>query len=244
MKSTMLKPAIIFSFIIILFFATMTAMTSASDTSLALHYLVREPVVKSTNTPVIILLHGVGSNEQDLFSLANRLPENFFVISARAPVQLGTNSFAWYQVDFSTGKPVFNIEQQENSRIILIKFIDQIKEKYAVSGKIYLGGFSQGAIMSYSVGLTRPDLVNGIAIMSGRLLGEIKPLIAPKDKLQALKIFVSHGTNDPVLNIQYARSSVAFLKTLGINPTYKEYPEAHTISNDMLIDLVKWLKGN
>lgn len=222
--------------------AIMVTTAMAGDTSLSLHYLVREPIIKSAETPVIILLHGVGSNEQDLFSLANRLPDNFLVISARAPIRLGENSFAWYQVDFSTGKPVFNVEQQENSRAILIKFIDQIKKQYALNGKVYLGGFSQGAIMSYSVGLTRPDLVNGIAVMSGRLLEEIKPLVAANNKLQALRIFISHGTKDPVLDIQYARSSVAYLKTLNINPTYKEYSAAHTINNDMFIDLVKWLK--
>lgn len=222
----------------------MNLKAKASDTSLVLHYLVKEPLVKTDKTPLLILLHGVGSDEQDLFSLANQLPDDFLVISARAPISLGKNSFAWYQVDFSTGKPVFNVEQQENSRAILIKFIDQIREKYAVSGKIYLGGFSQGAIMSYSVGLTRPDLVNGIAVMSGRLLEETKPIVAAKDKLQALKVFISHGTNDPILNIQYARTSVAYLKTLNINPTYKEYQEAHMINNDMLIDLAKWLKSN
>lgn len=225
------------------FFAFMTT-AKGCDSTLVLTYLVREPITKSAHPPVLILLHGVGSNEEDLFSLANRLPDDFLIISARAPIQLGANSFAWYQVDFSTGKPVFNVEQEKKSRAILIKFIDQIKDKYAVSGKIYLGGFSQGAIMSYSVGLTQPNLVNGIAVMSGRLLEEIKPVVVPKDKLQALKIFVSHGVNDPVLNIQYARASVDYLKTLNIQPTYKEYPEAHTISNDMLMDLVQWLKGN
>lgn len=214
----------------------------ASNPSASLHYLVREPIVKSAKTPVIILLHGVGSNEKDLFSLANRLPDHFLVISARAPIRLGENSFAWYQVDFSTGKPVFNVEQQENSRAILIRFIDQIKKQYNVNGDIYLGGFSQGAIMSYSVGLSRPDLVDGIAVMSGRLLEETKPLVAAKDKLQALKIFISHGVNDPVLTIEYARNSVAYLKTLNLKPTYKEYPAVHTINNDMLLDLVKWLK--
>lgn len=225
------------------FFVFMTT-AKACDSVPVLHYLVREPLVKSENAPAIILLHGVGSNEEDLFSLANQLPDNFLVISARAPIRLGENSFAWYQVDFSTGKPAFNVEQQENSRTILIQFIEEIKAKYAVGGRVSLGGFSQGAIMSYSVGLTRPDLVNGIAVMSGRLLEETKPLVAANDKLQDLKVFISHGTSDPVLNIQYARSGLEYLKTLGIQPTYKEYPAAHTISNEMLIDFVKWLNGN
>ncbi len=222
----------------------MTSTAKAGGNPLELHYLVREPVVKTSQTPVLILLHGLGSNEQDLFSLANWLPDDFLIISARAPIRLGENSFAWYQVDFSTGKPVFNIEQEKSSREVLTKFIGQIKEKYAVSGKIYLGGFSQGAIMSYSIGLTRPDLVNGIAVMSGRLLEEIKPAIASSDKLKTLKVFISHGTNDQVLGIQYARTSLAHLKTLSIEPTYKEYQEAHTINKDMLIDLVNWLKSD
>ena len=119
--------------ITITFFAFMTTAAKASDSTSVLHYLVREPVVKSAHPPVLILLHGVGSNEQDLFSLADRLPDDFLVISARAPIRLGDDSFAWYQVDFSTGKPVFNFEQEEKSRALLIKFIDQIKAKESVT---------------------------------------------------------------------------------------------------------------
>jgi len=165
------------------------------------------------------------------------------VISARAPIRLGGNGFAWYQVDFSSGKPVFNFQQEENSRAILIKFMTQITEKYSVdSNEIYLCGFSQGAIMSYSIGLTRPDLVKGIAVMSGRLLEEIKPLIASKERLEHLKVFISHGTNDNTLPIQYAKDANAFLKTLNINPSFKEYEAGHEINNLMLADLIQWLK--
>ena len=216
---------------------------NASDTTTVLQYLVREPKIKSAHPPAIILLHGVGSNEADLFSFANQLPEKYLVISARAPISLGGNSFAWYQVDFSTGKPVFNFQQEESSRATLIKFITQIKEKYSVnSNEIYLCGFSQGAIMSYSIGLTRPDLIKGFAVMSGRLLEEIKPLIATNDKLQQLKVFISHGTHDNTLQIQYSKDANAFLKTLNINPFFKEYQAGHEINNLMLTDLINWLK--
>lgn len=217
--------------------------TIASDTTPVLQYLVREPKIKSEQPPVLILLHGVGSNEADLFSFANQLPEKYLVISARAPIRTGGNSFAWYQVDFSSGKPVFNFQQEEESRSTLIRFISQIKEKFAVkNSEIYLCGFSQGAIMSYSIGLTRPDLVNGIAVMSGRLLEEIKPFIATNEKLPSLRVFISHGTNDNTLPLQYAKEANAFLKTLNINPAYKEYQEGHGINQKMLTDLITWLK--
>ena len=159
----------------VLIFVSM--ISRANFTTTDLHYLVREPKIKSMHPPVIFLLHGVGSNEEDLFSFANQLPEKYLVISARAPISLGGNSFAWYQVDFSTNKPVFNFEQEEKSRTIIINFIEQLKEKYSFNEKeIYLCGFSQGAIMSYSVALTKPGLIKGIAVMSGRLLEEIKQI--------------------------------------------------------------------
>jgi phospholipase/carboxylesterase len=89
--------------------------STASD-SLVLQYLVREPEVKSANNKAIILLHGVGSNESDLFSLANQLPQDFFIISPRGQFTLGAGKYAWYNVDFSTGKPVYNAEQEASSR--------------------------------------------------------------------------------------------------------------------------------
>ena len=221
----------------------MISTTKADDTTTVLHYLVREPKIKSDKPPVIILLHGVGSNKEDLFSFANQLPEKYLVISAQAPITLGGNCFAWYPVDFSTGKPVFNFEQEESSRHTIIEFIEQLKKKFSLNEKeIYLCGFSQGAIMSYSVALTRPDLVKGIAVMSGRLLEEIKSKIARKEKLQYLKVFISHGLNDNTLPINYAKSADAYLKTLNIIPTFKEYRASHEINSEMLNDLIHWLK--
>ena len=226
-------------------FLFMLHMTTAkaNDTTAVLQYITRPPKIQTTTNPVIILLHGVGSNEQDLFSFANLLPDNFLVISARAPITLREGSYAWYQVDFSTGKPVYNAAQEEKSRSIMIEFINQIKEKYSIGNNpVYLCGFSQGAIMSYSIALTHPELIKRIAVMSGRLLEEIKPNIASKEKLQVLKIFISHGTNDNTLPVDYARTARSYLKTLGIEPVYKEYQEGHGINRAMLNDLIQWLQ--
>jgi len=209
-----------------------------------LHYLVKHPKTENSKTSLLILLHGVGSNEKDLFSFADKLPDNYLIISARAPYNIGPDSYAWYEVDFSTGTSVINKEKAEKSRNTIIEFIDELKTKYTFDDKqVYLCGFSQGAIMAYSVGLTRPDKVKGIAIMSGRLLEEVKPLIKPSDQLKQLQVFISHGTQDNVLGIHYAKESVAYLKGLGINPAFKEYSEGHGINNDMLNDLVNWLNS-
>ena len=198
---------------------------------------------QKTTPPVIILMHGVGSNEKDLFSFANQLPDSFLVISLRAPIELGKDSYGWYHLSFENGKPISNPIEAEASRLMIIDFINNLKNKHAFNEKrVYLCGFSQGAIMAYSIGLTVPEKIKGIAVMSGRLLEEVKPIITSKDKLKNLKVFISHGTNDNVLPVSNAREANTYLKQIGINSTYKEYPEPHTISNAMFNDLLIWLK--
>jgi phospholipase/carboxylesterase len=207
-----------------------------------LFYMMRRPITQNEQTPLILLMHGVGSNEEDLFSLADYLPDSALIVSARAPYVMGQGSFAWFQFDVEGMQRIINIEQAEASRKLIVQFIGQLKERFVFDEKqVYLCGFSQGGIMAYSVGLTHPELVKGIAVMSGRLLDEVKPLIVANDILAGIKIFISHGTRDSVLNIHFARDSYAYLKTLNIAPFYKEYPEVHTINNEMLFDLVKWL---
>lgn len=215
----------------------------AEKTGNMLHYLHRDPKIKSDKPPLMILLHGVGSNEEDLFSFADQLPARFLVVSARGPYTLGQDSYGWYHIDYSTGKSVYNKEEAEKSRNTILEFIDQLSAKHNFDkSQVYLCGFSQGAIMSYSVGLTHPEKIKGIALMSGRLLEEVKPMIAPKDKLKNLDIFISHGTKDPVLTIAYARDAHTYLQQLGLQPVYNEYSEPHTISRAMFDDLLKWLK--
>jgi len=217
------------------------AMSISTVNKPSLTYLVREPKVSADKPPLLILLHGVGSNEKDLFSFAPHLPDKFLVISARAPIVLGPSSFAWYQVDFSSGKPVYNQVQEKKSREAILTFIDELKHYHSFDeNEVYLVGFSQGAIMSYSIALTHPDKVKSIGILSGRLLEEIKPMVN-KEQLNELNVFISHGIQDPVLPVAYADDAVSYLKSLGVTVNFKKYDEGHGINQEMLTDLVTWL---
>lgn len=221
---------------------TTTQNKSIDTLPVVLQYVVRQPKIKTDKVPLIILLHGVGGNEQDLFSFANQLPGNFLVVSARAPYTISEGRYSWYQVDFSTGKPIINPEQAEKSRVTIVQFISELKQQFLFDDKeVYLCGFSQGAIMAYSVGLTTPGIIKGIAIMSGRLLEQVKPLIVANEKLEQLQVFIAHGINDTTLNIQYAREAYNYLASLHIHPTCKEYIYEHGINSEMLSDLLNWL---
>lgn len=208
----------------------------------ALQYLIREPKVASQKTKAIILLHGVGSNEQDLFGLADHLPDDFYIISPRGQFTMGPDRFAWYNVDFSTGKPVINGEQELSSREVIRAFVSEMKNKFSLD-EIYLGGFSQGAIMSYSVGLSHPTEIDGVIGFSGRILGEIQSSVTPHMDLRNLKIFLAHGVQDGTLPIQYARAGKVYLEQLKVLLTYHEYPMGHQITGDVLTDLNVWLSA-
>jgi phospholipase/carboxylesterase len=215
-------------------------INSATSDSMVLQYLVREPKIKSTKKKAIILLHGVGSNESDLFSLADQLPQDFYVIAARGQFTLSEGSYAWYNVDFSTGKPVFDKAQEVSSREAIRKFITEVKQQYKVD-EIYLGGFSQGAIMSYSVGLTNPNEIKGILSLSGRLLMEVRPMLTKNTDVKQLKVFVAHGMQDNILPVHYAREAKLFLEDLGVQLSYHEYIMGHQINEAVIKDMNEWL---
>ncbi len=205
-----------------------------------LEYKIRE--TSSPNPGLILLLHGVGSNEDDLFRLANRFPANFVVVSARAPYTIAPGRYAWFHVDFSTGKPVIDPAQAEKSRLLLKDFTDQLIAHYHIdAANVYIGGFSQGGIMAYSTGLTFPQLVKGIFILSSRLLPEVKPLINANPTLQKLKVFIAHGTQDNVLPLPYAHDARAYLKDLTPRITYHEYEMGHVTGEQEISDLLNWL---
>lgn len=217
-------------------------MTTPKHTQAMLKYLVREPKIANSKPPLIVLLHGVGSNESDLFSFADKLPAKYLIVSLQAPIHLGSNQYAWYQVDFSKGKPIYDPSQVEKSRLAILKFLDDLgKEHPYQSNEVILCGFSQGAIMSYTVAINSPAKIKGIAVMSGRVLTEVKNSVQLNATLKNLKVFISHGTKDPVLPIHHAREAKLFIESLGIQPSYHEYEETHTINQQMLNDLVGWL---
>jgi phospholipase/carboxylesterase len=208
-----------------------------------LYYVFKEPKIKSNHAPVIVLMHGFGSNEKDLFAFANQLPDSFLIISLRAPIKLANESYAWYHLSYNNGKSMSNSMEAESSRNTIIAFLSQLKSKHSYNEKsVYLCGFSQGAVMAYGVGLTIPQKIKGIAVMSGKLLDEFKPLIASKQNLSNLRVFISHGTNDKIITVNFAREASNYIKQLGVNASYNEYTEEHTISESMFNDMLQWLR--
>ena len=212
--------------------------------SLSLFHIVREPKIKLDKNPLLLLLHGYGSNEEDLFSFASELPEEYFVVSARAPYDMMYGSYAWYAINFDADENKFSdIGQAKLSRDLIVKFIDELIENYPIDAKnITLIGFSQGSILSYAVALSYPEKVQRLVAMSGYLNTEIAVDGFEKNDFTNLKIFASHGTVDQVIPVDWARKSPGILENLGISCVYKEYPIGHGVSPQNFYDFKSWLQ--
>ncbi len=212
--------------------------------SLSLDYLVREPKIKIDNPPLLILLHGYGSNEDDLFAFANELPDELLIISAKAPLTLMPNSYAWYTIHLDNIEGKFSdIPEAIKARDTIARFIDEIKKEYkSIDSKTFLLGFSQGTILSYAVALNYPEKVQHVIALSGYINDELLPEVFDKNNYENLDFFISHGKVDQVLPLEWAQNAPPFLKNLNIENTYHEYPVGHGVSPQNFYDFKKWIE--
>lgn len=210
---------------------------------LSLYHLVREPKIKKEKNPLLLLLHGYGSNEEDLFSFANELPEEYFVISARAPFDMMYGSYAWYAINFDADENKFSdLGQARASRDIIARFIDELVANYPIDAEnVTLIGFSQGCILSYAVALSYPEKVQRVVAMSGYWNPEIAVDDYLENDFSKLRIFASHGTVDQVIPVEWARKSIPTLQVLGIEVVFKEYPVGHGVAPQNFFDFKHWL---
>ena len=211
---------------------------------MALQYLVREPKTKLEKNPLLLLLHGYGSNEEDLFSFATELPDNYYIISAQAPYPLMYGSYGWYAINFDADENKFSdLIQAKSSRDLIVGFIDELISKYAIdAADVTLIGFSQGTILSYAVALSYPEKIRRVVAMSGYLNLEMVADNYEKNDFSNLKVFASHGVVDQVIPVDWARKAKPILDTLGIESVYKEYPIGHGVSPQNFYDFRNWLE--
>ena len=210
--------------------------------SFSMNILSRTPENITSRTKCLIMLHGVWSNELDLFALKEKLGNDLVTISLRAPFTLWKGRFAWYPVDFSSGNPVYATQDVEIGFREIVTCIDEVKSKYDISPEnIFLLGFSQWAIMSYYILWRSPEKIGGIIGLSGRLLDEIEPDAVDPVDYAGKRVFIGHGVDDTVIPVTATGPTSLFARKLAIEPTVKFYPIGHSISSDEIADIRTWL---
>ncbi|WP_438823939.1 alpha/beta hydrolase [Bacillus sp. JJ1566] len=190
--------------------------------------------------PALFLMHGMGSNEQDLLSLVRGLEESFYIFSIRGPL-VQPPGYAFFTIE-GYGKPHREVFDQSIGQ--LENFLEYASKNYPIDQEnIYLLGFSQGAIVSMTLGLALGDRIKGIVALSGYIPGFVKEEYDIQS-VENLSIFISHGEHDPVLPYQWGVESKKFFEQQGANVSFHSYPEAHTVSLQNYRDFTEWITNN
>ena len=190
------------------------------------------------------MLHGYGSNEEDLFAFSEELPGEYFIISVRAPFPLQPYGHAWYAIHWDNSDGKFSDDEQAKvSRKKIVNFIDEATSTYPVDAEnVTLVGFSQGTILSFAVALSYPEKVKNVVGLSGYINTGILKENYKKHDFSNLKVYGSHGTSDQVIPVAWARKTKPFLDELGIENSYSEFPVGHGVAPQNFAEVKKWLE--
>lgn len=220
-------------------------MKATQRTGKTLEYLVVEPdgYGADRSYPVVMLLHGFGAGMADLAGLAPAIDaEGYVYVCPNAPIPMqvgpGMVGYAWTQPGDSGTS-----EDARRAEALLATLFDEVIDEYhPEAGQLVLGGFSQGGMMTYQCGLPRPDMFSGLMALSARI-SDPNDLRARLPEGRTQPLFVTHGTADPLIPIEDAREAREFLQAEGYAPEYREYPMGHEITQAVLEDLGRWIRG-
>jgi phospholipase/carboxylesterase len=211
--------------------------------------LVLDPPVIPKGAPVVVTLHGLGTNSDDLVPFCEQvgLAHCRFVLPD-APLSLPgypEGAYAWYDFQLHDRKQI------EASRSHLFKVLDRFSSdpnlrpapgSPKTPNPVVLMGFSQGGVMALEAGLNYSGSVAAIVSMSGYMPDPWATLTKAQAPFET-PIFLVHGTQDEVVPIEGSRAAAQALRDSGFtNVTLKEYPMGHTISPESLADVSKFLR--
>ena len=190
----------------------------------------------------LVLFHGRGTSEHDLFGLLDELdPEQRLAgVTPRGPLSLPPGGSHWYVVR-RVGYP--DRETFEAAFARAAAFVDALPELTGVPlERTVLGGFSQGAVMSYglAVGAGRPRPA-GVLAMSG-FLPTVDGFELDLGGLDGHPVAITHGELDPVIGVEFGRDARDRLEAAGADVTYREAPIGHQIHPAWLPELTGWLR--
>ena len=208
-------------------------------------YLIKNKSLKKKERKVLIMLHGYGSNYNDLISLSDFFGDDYIYISLQANHSLDLNSYCWWSLHFDVNHKIqSNFEQAKNSVENLNKFIQNgIVQKYNIRNEnIILLGFSQGAMLAYALSLNFYDNYKKVIGLSGKIIEEIINL-GSNNKYKDHKFYYSHGLFDQTIPISSARKTSKWFDENKINHKYQEFQSQHNLSMENIEAVKNWLKN-
>lgn len=207
------------------------------------YHIIRKSDIKKGLSPLLLMVHGFGSNEEDLFSFTRALPKELTVVSVRGPIEIQNMGYAWYDISIDhLGNKKYDINKAIESRDQIVKCIEKCTDTYNTDpDNVTLLGFSQGSILINAVALTYPKKIKNIISLSGGIDPNIIKL--SKSNINELSFYISHGTQDMVLPFEQAKKSLEFLKKNNIKFDFESFPVGHGVCPENFKSMLSWFKN-
>lgn len=204
-------------------------------------HLIKKSCLIDVPSPLLIMAHGYGSNENDLFSFSRDLPDKLTIVSIRGDVNIQNIGYAWYDINIEfNGNKTYDIEKAIESRDKVADCIEKCTEIYNTDkNNVTLLGFSQGSILVNAVALTYPEKVKNVIAFSGVVDPNIISLSSKS--LKNLSFYISHGTLDEVLPYNLSKESLKFLEKNNLNFIFEDFPVGHGVSPENFKSMLSWL---
>ncbi|MFC4736766.1 alpha/beta hydrolase [Bacillus daqingensis] len=198
-------------------------------------YELRKPAAPAEANPVVFLLHGMGSNEQDMLALGEELSDRFYVFSLRGHLP-HPPGYAYFTIE-EFGKPHYEVFADAMER--LTEFIEDSLNEHPIDPEhVYLAGFSQGAIASLSLGLMHQEQIRGVGALSCYL-----PAFMREHAAAHLSVYMAHGTADPVLPYAWGEEARHRLEQGGVGVQFTAFDGGHAVPADIKQGFQQWIRA-
>jgi phospholipase/carboxylesterase len=192
--------------------------------------------------PLLVLLHGIGADENDLLPIARMLDGRFKVVSLRAPRPYAVGH-AWFDLDFRPdGSVIPDLGQAKATLADLTTWLRGAPERHGTDpARTYVLGFSQGAMMNLGLLQSVPERLAGVIALSGRDPAGLFEVTADRIEIARVPLLVAHGLHDDLLPIAHGRAIRDRFEGWSRDLTYREFPVAHGVSEDEIELIADWL---
>ena len=194
--------------------------------------------IESPTAPTLVLLHGYGSNKEDLFGLQPYF-KGYNLVCFQAPIDMGMGGYAWYPIDWNNGAKIIDSEEVASAKSLVLNAIEDWTASNEIRGRVVIGGFSQGAILSTAVYASGVK-ATGYVFLSGYALPEWRNLLS--SFVSEIPVFQSHGTEDPVIPFEWAQATAELL-TANPNYNFHEFAMGHSLNMPCISKLQEFLKN-